>query len=85
MWGHTSFARDLRKVLNKSNNEDANVRIIEFSKDINDLINTTVDDFRLAELIVEEEIKERINWILNEYQMREKLRKLVCPIEEKFF
>lgn len=71
--GHTSFARELRSILNKDQNSD--VKIIQFNKDISELIGTTIGDYRLSELIVTHEIKERINRILNEYHMKDKLEK----------
>ncbi|MBD8497982.1 AAA family ATPase [Paenibacillus arenosi] len=71
--GHTSFARELRGILN--NNQNSNYKIIEFSKDIDELIDTTIGEHRLAELVVTNEIKDRIYRILKEYQMREKLTK----------
>src|SRR4051794_5913480 len=71
--GHTSFARELRSILNKD--QQSNVKIIQFNKDISELIGTTVGDYRLKELIVADEIKERINRILSEYQMKDKLKK----------
>ncbi|NMM52277.1 AAA family ATPase [Paenibacillus aquistagni] len=71
--GHTSFAREIREILNKSQNED--VKIIHFNKEISELIGITYSDQRIAELVVANDIKDRIKRILKEYQMREKLRK----------
>lgn len=71
--GHTSFAREIRELLNKNRNED--VKIIHFSKEISELIGITYSDQRIAELVVANDIKDRIKRILKEYQMREKLRK----------
>ncbi|MEK4455248.1 AAA family ATPase [Paenibacillus sp. FSL L8-0506] len=71
--GHTSFARELRSILNKDQHN--NVNIIQFNKDISELINTTVGDYRLSQLVVADEIKERISRILNEYHMKDKLKK----------
>ncbi|WP_372009134.1 AAA family ATPase [Paenibacillus chitinolyticus] len=71
--GHTSFAREIREILNKSRNED--VKIIHFNKEISELIGITYSDQRIAELVVANDIKDRIKRILKEYQMREKLRK----------
>jgi len=71
--GHTSFAREIREILNKNRNED--VKIIHFNKEISELIGITYSDQRIAELVVADDIKDRIKRILEEYQMREKLRK----------
>lgn len=71
--GHTSFAREIREILNKSRNED--VKIIHFNKEISELIGITYSDQRISELVVANDIKDRIKRILKEYQMREKLRK----------
>jgi SpoVK/Ycf46/Vps4 family AAA+-type ATPase len=71
--GHTSFARELRDILNKAQNK--NVQIIQFNKEVNELIGISLEYHKLSELVVAEEIKERIKRILNEYQSREKLRK----------
>jgi SpoVK/Ycf46/Vps4 family AAA+-type ATPase len=71
--GHTSFARELRDLLRIDQNK--NIEIIQFNKDISELIGITLGDHKLNELVVSIDIKERINRVLNEYQMREKLRK----------
>jgi len=70
--GHTSFARELRDLLNKQN---SNVKIIQFNKDVGELIGISVGDHRLTELVVAEDVKDRIKRILSEFQMREKLKK----------
>ncbi|WP_068784136.1 AAA family ATPase [Paenibacillus phocaensis] len=71
--GHTSFARELRDILNKPQNKD--IPIIQFNKDVNELIGISLEYHKLTELVVSEEIKERIRRILNEYESREKLRR----------
>lgn len=71
--GHTSFARELRDILNKSKEE--NIQIIQFNKDVNELIGISIEYHKFSELVVADEIKERIRRILNEYRSRDKLLK----------
>jgi AAA+ superfamily predicted ATPase len=69
--GHTSFARELRDLINKSKERKA--PIIQFNKDVNELIGVSLEYHRFSELVVSKEIKERIKRILNEYRSKEKL------------
>ncbi|MCM3134390.1 ATP-binding protein [Paenibacillus polysaccharolyticus] len=71
--GHTSFAREIRNILNSKSDNDKN--LIQFNKDVSELIDITISYGKLSELIVTNELKERINRVLNEYRKRDKLKK----------
>lgn len=71
--GHEKIARDLKKSTNTMNNKSSN--IFSFNKDdINPLFSMSIENHKLNELVVSQEISLRINKILNEYMNRNKLK-----------
>jgi SpoVK/Ycf46/Vps4 family AAA+-type ATPase len=70
--GHTTLARDIKMLLEKSN--ISKTKIVQFNNQNQMLIMSTPDN-RIQDLIVSEEIYERIMRILNEYTNRKKLWK----------
>lgn len=70
--GHTKLARDIKMLLEKSNISKS--RVIQFNNQ-NHMLLMTTPDVRLSELIVSDEIYDRIKRILNEFTNRKKLKK----------
>lgn len=70
--GHSSLARDLKKLVDTSKSEK---KILQFKNNLSDLIVNTQSKNRLSHLILEPETKERIERILLEFRNRDKLRK----------
>lgn len=71
--GHTSFARELRDILMFEKNKK--IQVVPFNKELLELINATIEEKYLSELVVGKEIKGRINRVLNEYRSQDKLKK----------
>lgn len=71
--GHTSFARELRDILMSERNKK--IQVVPFNKDLNELIMATIEVKHLSELVVMDEIQDRIKRILSEYRAQEKLKK----------
>ncbi|UCZ53200.1 ATP-binding protein [Bacillus shivajii] len=71
--GHQTFARDLRGILDKY--YEKNNKIIPFNKELDGLMRTELSDGKLTDLVVNDEIKYRIEKILLEYWQRDKLKK----------
>lgn len=67
---HGRFARELKKLIETKKIPKQNV--ISFNK-VNPMLQMTLPDNKLQDLIVSDEIKERIIRILTEYQNRDKL------------
>lgn len=68
---HTNFARELKKLVEKQNISKPNV--VSLNK-VNPMLKVTFPDNHLNELIVSDEIKDRVFRILNEYKNRNKLQ-----------
>jgi len=71
--GHSALARDIRNIVDKANT--SKVKVISFTPDLSDLIITSEPKARLEELVVFDELKEKINRIIKEYFQRAKLLK----------
>ena len=69
--GHESFARDLRKCAEKISTQKGNV--IRINKQ-DPMLLMTVPSGRLSDLIVSDEIQNRIERVLNEFRNRQRLR-----------
>ncbi|MGG0824851.1 AAA family ATPase [Paenibacillus turicensis] len=72
--GHKAFARDIRDIVDKSKKANSS-KIIPFNKDLSDMILSDVVDSRLTDLVVADEIRNRIERIIKERINREKLKK----------
>ncbi|OQO70023.1 ATPase [Enterococcus villorum] len=68
---HTTLARDLKKMVDKPRTSRPNIVSISPK---NSMLHTTFPDKKLADLIVSDEINERITRILSEYKNKNKLR-----------
>lgn len=71
--GHTIFADDIRKIIDKSQASKPKLR--PFNKDLEGLVLETTPAYKLSDLIVSDLINERIQRIINEYIQVEKLRR----------
>lgn len=69
--GHTTFANEIRKIVDNSKNN----KIIKFSPDLSDLILSSKTNNLLGDLVSKEEIKDKIQRILKEYYQKDKLLK----------
>lgn len=69
--GHANLARNLRDILDKSVSRN---NIVHLNKK-NDMLQCSSPNYRLSDLIVSEEISERITRVLDEFMKREKLKK----------
>ena len=70
--GHTSLARDFKTLLEKANT--SKMKIVQFTNQNQMLLMSTPDN-KLKDLIVSDEIYDRIKRILNEFTNRKKLGK----------
>ena len=70
--GHTTSAREIKNIVQNSPVNKSN--IIKFNKN-NDSLDLRYTDNSLNELVVSEELKKRINRILEEYKKRDVLLK----------
>ncbi|TYQ13108.1 UNVERIFIED_CONTAM: ATPases of the AAA+ class [Acetivibrio alkalicellulosi] len=71
--GHTSLARDIRTLIDKS--KSSNAKVIPFNKDLGEMIASSVSENRLSELVVKDDIKARVERILKEFWQQDKLKK----------
>lgn len=69
--GHTRLARDLKALLEKSNNTRS--KIVQLNSQNQMLLMTTPDN-KLSDLVISDEVYDRIKRILNEFTNRKKLR-----------
>lgn len=71
--GHVTLARDIRKIIDNSNKKKNNQVYIQ--QDFNGLIQSSLPEYKLKDLVVDEEIKIRIERIIKEYFNKDKLKK----------
>lgn len=71
--GHMALARDLKKIIDNSNKNKNNQVYIQ--QDFKGLIQSSLPEYKIKDLVVDEEIKTRIERIIKEYFSREKLKK----------
>ena len=71
--GHGALAREIRTLADKGRSNSG--KVVPLNKEFSDLIQSVVVDNRLSELVVTEEIKTRVERILNEFRQRDKLMK----------
>jgi len=69
---HTNLARELKTLLEKANSTKA--RVVQINSQNQMLLMSSPDD-RLSDLVVSEEVHNRILRILNEFSKRDKLKK----------
>lgn len=70
--GHTALAQEIRNILDKSKSNSN--KVIPFHKELNDLLYNTIADQRLSDLVVAEDMKKRIERILQEFKQRDRLK-----------
>lgn len=71
--GHTVLADQIKSLVD--NNKKKPARIIEFSPDLQDLVITNSAKSHIGELILSDQISERIQRIIKEYHQRHKIQK----------
>lgn len=70
--GNATLARDIRNIIDISSN--TNKKQIYLHNDSNGLIDCSISQFRLRDLVVNKEIRNRIDRIIKEYFNRDKLK-----------
>lgn len=71
--GHAPLARDIRNIIDSEKKKNSN--IVKNKYESNELINITYPDHTLSELVVNKQIRERIDRLIKEYNQQDKLRK----------
>ncbi len=71
--GRTTVAEEIKRVI--ENSKFKTVKLNPFQKDLQGLITESTPEKRLNELVISEEIKNRLARILTEYKQRHKLQK----------
>lgn len=71
--GHKSLATDIRKILDIEKKKQKN-KIIKFPTDLKGLILTETSDKSFSNLIIKQEIKERLLQLISEFRQQEKLK-----------
>lgn len=71
--GHITLARDIRLIIDKQ--KTTHLKVVSFQKDLSDFIHSSQPQNRLADIILEPELKARIDKILKEYYQKQKLLK----------
>lgn len=71
--GHVTLARDIRKIIDNSNINKS--KKICLQTDFNGLINSALPEYKLKDLVVNDEIKIRIERVIKEHFNRDKLKR----------
>jgi len=71
--GHTALAHDIRTLVDRS--KARSVQIAGFNQDLDDLVISSQPRYRLGDLIVSDDMRNRIMRILREYKQQDKLKK----------
>lgn len=71
--GHSALAHDIRSLVDES--KKSRVKVLPINRDLQDLVLVTKPSYRLSQLVVPGEIRERIEKILKEFWQKEKLLK----------
>ncbi|WP_291571451.1 AAA family ATPase [Clostridium sp. UBA4548] len=71
--GHNALAREIRDIVDAS--KIKRNKAVQLNNGFNELINSTLPEHNLSEIVVAEEIKKRIQRIIKEYRQRDKLKR----------
>lgn len=71
--GHTALAHDIRTLVDRS--RARSVQVAGFNRDLDDLVISSQPRYRLGDLIVSDDMRNRIMRILREYKQQDKLKK----------
>lgn len=71
--GHANIAREIRDLVDKCK-KPIN-RVVQFNKDLGELIQSKITNQKISELVVSDELKSRVERILKEFRQQEKLSK----------
>jgi len=69
--GHTTLAHEIREIVD---NAKSSIKVIPFKQDISDLVSLSKSEYRLEDLILRDDLKERLKRIFEEYKQQDKLR-----------
>lgn len=72
--GHSSFAHSIRRFVDDARRTPSKPSTAASSRDLGELLSQRKPTERLSDLVVSDELRERIKRILDEYRQREKLR-----------
>lgn len=72
--GHASFARDIRRSIDRAKRRYGLLPNVDLSRDLNDMLLQSHPSEHLPELIVPKDLRNRITRILDEYSHRHKLK-----------
>ncbi|MEI0530483.1 AAA family ATPase [Brachyspira pilosicoli] len=72
--GHEKFANDIKKLIDKKQKEN-NIKIIANVNDFSDLVIVQKSDYKMNNLIVNANIKLKLNRIIDEYKLQSKIKK----------
>lgn len=81
--GHTKLAREIRTIIDKAGAKSN--KVVPLNKELNELVQTSINVNRLSELVVTEEIKSRVERIIKEYRQRDKLKNTGWLTDEKYY
>lgn len=71
--GHSALAHDIRSLIDHAHSRT--VRIIPFKRELDDLVIIDEPTSRIADLIVIDDMRKRLERVLREYRQQEKLQK----------
>tara|TARA_R110000765_G_scaffold72256_1_gene140331 strand:+ start:517 stop:1467 length:951 start_codon:yes stop_codon:yes gene_type:complete len=71
--GNMSIAKEIKSLIDKS--KSGGFKVIKLSRDISDLVLVFHPENRLSNLILSNEIREKLNRIITEYKERDKIQK----------
>ena len=72
--GHEKIANDIKKLIDKKQKEN-NIKIIANVNDFSDLVIVQKSDYKMNNLIVNDNIKLKLNRIIDEYKLQSKIKK----------
>lgn len=71
--GNTVLAKEIKSLVDKS--RSGGFKVIKLHKDISDLVLTFYPENRIKELVISNEIRRKLDRIINEYKQRDKIQK----------
>jgi SpoVK/Ycf46/Vps4 family AAA+-type ATPase len=73
--GHTSTAQQIRELIDKEKSNKVKLKVVKFQPELENLLYQTNPKNRLNQLVLSENLKLRIERVLQEYRQRAKLQK----------
>ncbi len=72
--GHAAFARNIRTYVDRARRRHGHLPDVSIGRDLSEMLLQTRPAEHLSDLIVREDLRTRIVWILDEYRHRQKLK-----------